>query len=57
MFSTQLKQTHSSFMHKAIPYKREERQWIKEEVNKLCDTGVMRKVDSVQCASNVVLVK
>jgi uncharacterized protein YqgQ len=44
-------------MHRALPYKKEEREWIRKEIERLCESGVMTKVDHVTCASNVVLVK
>jgi hypothetical protein len=56
-FKTRMRAHSTKFMHKAIPYKRAEREWITNEVNRLCETGVMEKVDHVDCASNIVLVK
>ena len=44
-------------MHKAIPFPPEERAWIKQEMESLCEKGVVERVSGCEFASNIVLVK
>jgi hypothetical protein len=51
----------TAIREKAIPYAREERQWIREYCAKLCDLGILRQVlpgdEEPQFAVGAVLVK
>ena len=55
MFDIKL-HNNSEFFHRAIPYKREQREFIKAEMKSWTDKGIVEPISGVKCASSVVLV-